>query len=92
MIPVSFHTNLDLFHSERWPDKLPCRPMIGDYVRSLRVWNPLGSGITGYRLELQVVGVELEENLVLCELHLPKGRFENILKFEEWYKKIRGCA
>jgi hypothetical protein len=88
---IHCHTNLDLYPYERWPVELPCRPMKGDLITSN----------TG--LELEVVRVSFKEvksddpdpiydtTYVKCyvELHLPKHRFENISKFEEWYRKRR---
>ncbi len=36
MFKCNFHTNLDLIQVDKhnWPDQLPFRPMVGDYIRS----------------------------------------------------------
>lgn len=46
MIRVKVHTNRDVGHSVDWPEKMICRPLIGDYVRAL-----------GGQCELRVVRV-----------------------------------
>jgi len=72
---IHCHTNLDLHFNEQWPDELPCRPMKDDIITSS----------TG--LELRVVRVLFGyKGGCLVELHLVPNRFENITKFEEWYK------
>ena len=86
---IHCHTNLDLHPCETWPDELPCRPMVGDYMTSS----------TG--LELTVCSVafkkvkcppafsdwnEGSETICNVELHLPPHRFDNVTTFEKWYK------
>jgi hypothetical protein len=82
MVPVRCHTNLDLWHAEKWPQELPCRPMKGDRIRSL--WND-----DGKQLELEVVGIVLHPEYVEVELHMHG---KSIRDFEEWYKRFRGVS
>lgn len=87
---IRCHTNLDLHCSEKWPEELPARPMLGDLICSS----------TG--LELSVVRVkfgypvydfsyQVERSKPKCmcyvELHLPPYRFNNVTEFENWYNK-----
>ena len=78
---INCFTNLDINCYEKWPTELPFRPMVGDIITSS----------TGLQLEVVRITIYggatiLEPVTVDVELHLPKGRFENITKFEEWYK------
>lgn len=83
-ISVRCHTNLDLWHAEKWPDRLPARPMKGDRIRSL--WND-----DGRQLELEVVGIVLHPEYVEVELHMPSWMHgKSIRDFEDWYKRFRG--
>ena len=81
---VRFHTNLDLSNAEEWPTRLPCRPMVGDYISSKYRW-PDGS-----ILQLTVHSVELLEDSIRVELHLPPRRFETLRRFYDWYEKVTG--
>ena len=96
---INCHTNLDLYPCERWPEALPCRPMVGDRITSstglelevcairfsTRKPKELQSWITQGE---KCVTMEDIKDCVICsvELHLPK-RWENITEFEKWYKK-----
>jgi len=87
MVKVKCHTNLDLSRAERWPTRLPCRPMVGDYIESLHRWvrPPINT-----RLRLRVTSVVFspdDPETVLVELHLPVWN-PTIRDFEEWYKGI----
>lgn len=33
-INVWCHTNIDEFHTQIWPSKVACRPMVGDFIES----------------------------------------------------------
>lgn len=87
MITVHCHTNLDI--REEWPNKLYCRPIVGDIIISksgleLEVCrikhNTYKEGSVGYlsggRQYLEV------------ELHLVPHRFENISHFTIWYRNL----
>lgn len=74
MIPVSCHTNLDL-RNERWPDELPCRPMVGDLIESATEWSGK------FRLSLKVVAVRFEYSKIpqrwICRVELhSRGGFK----------------
>jgi hypothetical protein len=88
---IRCHTNLDLHPCERWTSELPCRPMVGDIITSstglelevVRISFKEGSSM----VSLDGYGErKLKETICHVELHLPKYRFENISKFQEWYK------
>ncbi len=95
---ITCRSNLDLHYSEKWPDELPCRPMVGDLIRSDSNW---GTKEHPCYLELKVIRVTFQrqndyirKNKDLCsirtwkcivELHLPPHRFDNITRFTEWY-------
>lgn len=91
MIKVSCRSNLDL-DNEVWPTELPCRPVVGDYIESLKLHNK-GPHHT-VRLRLRVCSVTFEPDIddsykVCVELHLP-SHFENIASFYEWYERLTG--
>jgi len=79
---MTLTTNLDLHQAEKMPAILPCIPRAGDRITSSCSHYDSPS----YRLTLEVVRVEFEENRVLVELHLPKTFSSMPLK--EWYERI----
>ncbi len=97
---VHCHSNLDL-NNEKWPEDLPCRPVVGDLIQSLRE-----RGRHHFRLELQVVRVTIisptdrdwenyhrtrldePKPYLDVELHMPPHRFDTISKFQEWYQNL----
>ena len=96
---IQCHTNLDLYPYEQWPTELPCRPMKGDLITSSSGLELAVVGITfkeikeksyqshgGYYEEFPRLK---KETLCKVELHLPPHRFENISRFQEWYRKRR---
>lgn len=93
MINIMCHTNLDL-SNERWPDKLPTMPAVGDEIESATRWKD------GFRLTLQVVKVRWSYNsrcgewYPQVELHMTNfqkmlpcssGAAGSIRAFYEWY-------
>lgn len=97
------HTNLDLERCEVWPKDLPIVPRIGDLIESAFGWKRCDSKGWAYpivHLELEVVRVAWRYTTTdkfrtwdwepRIELHLPKGRFESLTTFYEWYGKITG--
>ena len=82
MVKITCHTNLDI--NEHWPEELPFRPVVGDYIQSI--------SCRKRRIELQVVAIHFKINerrvaYAYVELHLPPSRWENISAFEKWYNK-----
>lgn len=90
MIPVSFRTNLDIEPGEKFPCVLGAVPHVGDLVQSRLKWDG------GCHLELEVCRVTWKfddlraEWYASVEMHLPKGRFRNLLHFNAWYEWVRG--
>ena len=80
---VTFKTNLDIRHaSEKWPEKLECRPMVDDIVRSSMKWR------NGFQLELRVCRVILTETGIEAELTLIPSRYSCISDFNKHYNEI----
>lgn len=99
MISVICHTNLDLSF-ERWPDKLPAVPRVGDTIQSKTIHGD-------FRLSLQVISVRwdyfpsYDDYMPRIELHMTEfqkrlpGRREgaetgSITAFYEWYAPLVG--
>lgn len=103
-IPVICKTNLDLFN-ETWPETLPCRPMVGDYIES-ETQHPqykrdkngmllLGGNTTNYvSIQLEVVSVTFKsfnyKTNCFVELHDKRFYKRNIYDFYKWYAPIVG--
>jgi hypothetical protein len=94
---VVCHTNLDLVKvAEKWPKELPVIPAVGNLILSANVWRTVDDDgvVREGQLELEVCRVVWKPSGHLwiphIELHLPKGRFESIRSFYEWYGKITG--
>ncbi len=97
MIHVNCRTNLDI--CEEWPTILPCRPLVGDIIKSKRglelkvvqiIFDEFGK--RNFKYSFQQGGIytekaEVSESVLLVELHLPDHRFESIAKFNEWYTR-----
>lgn len=84
MIETNFFTNLDLRPGETWPRRMNSRPMVGDLVRSATQRGRFNS-----QLELEIVRVTITgENSFDVEMHLIKGRFNNIGEFHKWYNNF----
>lgn len=56
-IAVYCHTNIDKYRQENWPSLFPCKPVVGEHVRSL----------SGVELEICQV-VYTKEQVVYIEL------------------------
>ena len=91
---IRCRTNLDLYPYEQWPDELPCRPMVGDIITSS---TGLELEVVRVTFAKKEIAYRCNDNffmkertkleMVACtELHLVKGRFENVVKFREWYR------
>lgn len=101
MVTVTCFTNLDLKPCEEWPRELPCRPVVGDKIRSSHNW---GSYHEARHLTLEVVSVTFEKNedrfthrsqpwICRVELHLPKSWSVSIHDFQKtYYPQIQGVA
>lgn len=100
MIPVLCRTNLDdVMRYEKWPELLPARPVIGDYIESKKIWN--NSNVSNFRLELKVTSCSWKCCLnhtmrfdpgdwyLEVYLDLPPN-FQSIAHFHNWYRKTRG--
>lgn len=89
-VPVRFRTNLDLHHSEEWPERLLGRPVVGDLVQSR-------TSRRGVKLELEIKRVTWktldgeEYAFVEAELGLVTTRFKSITDFQEWYQGLLRC-
>ena len=89
---VACRTNLDLNRRgiEKWPEELPVCPQVGDLIESAHKWKNM------YVLQLEVYRVtwKITSNQKMwypeIEMHLPKGRFENLREFYKWYADITG--
>lgn len=103
MIKVNFFTNLDLINPDKphigLPREMPFRPCVGDLFQS--AYKHKG----GFHLELEVVRItivpkttqrqyaDIEEVIgfeLRTELHLPKGRWETLRTFYDFYERITG--
>lgn len=86
MVDVRCRSNLDLHFGEEWPRTLPT-VAIGHKIESKTVRR------NGIRLTLEVVSLTWKAHeeggyYAELELHLPKGRFENIAAFQKWYQTL----
>ena len=91
-------TNLDL-RCEMWPSELPCRPVVGDYIKSGTAHPIYKDGysvpISHVNLELQVCAVRFVYNKYkwTCEVELTlPSRWERMTDFYTWYAKILGTS
>jgi len=80
---VRCHTNLDLPHTEKWPDDLPAVPRVGDRICSGYIWHTNGDRI-GFQLELEVCGVRWVPNQAGYE---ETGAMTRFIK-QEWIPEI----
>ena len=90
MININCHTNIDAAKLLKFPKSLPDRPLIGDLIRST-------NSTKNKHIELEVVQCTWVYHEAYChddsgwellvELHLPKGRFQNIQDFEMFLKR-----
>lgn len=84
---VYYRWNLDLHFQEKFPATLPCRPMVGDYIRS-----NFSHPKTKIRLELVVVRIAFIQMAATdtpkceVELHLPPNRYLSIEDFQKSYR------
>lgn len=90
MAKIYCHTNIDCCRRLIWPTRLPETPQVGDLIRS-------ESSNRDFFIELEVcrrtwVFDTFEKEWVLdVELHLVKGRWENLKEFEKVMER-RGFA
>jgi len=84
MIKVICFSNLDLFN-ELWPNELPNRPIIGDYIQSQVIHK-------GGNLILKIVAITWKYGMGYwyLEIELHDRRERSIQEFYEWYAPFVG--
>jgi hypothetical protein len=78
-----FFTNLFIHSNEKFPNNIPCRPMVGDMVQSL--WEKDNKILT-----LQVKQVTFcNDGTLEVELDISKALKSFIPSWIKWYKEFR---
>lgn len=99
---VHCRSNLDNLQGEKWPDQLPARPMVGDFIMSATDWGG------GRRLRLEICGVTWKYGIVNyigssngtvplngwyaeVELHMPRhiAAHRSINDWQAWYADFK---
>lgn len=96
-VRVTCITNLDV--NEEWPSILPCRPVVGDIIRSkrglrLRVvsieFDPLSlKSSLSRQSDSGTVIYQKRDEPIIVELHLLAHGFVSISDFQNWYQATK---